>query len=106
MGVEAAAKHPRVVRVGLKAGKPAARRKVRKGVGQLERFGDSAREVGGALLVCGALIAQGLDLVERPKPRPAAPLLASGVVIGASALYFLERWRGQKHRSGLPSLAA
>jgi hypothetical protein len=102
MGTEAAAKHPRVVRVGLMATKPVARRKARRGIGQVERFADSAREVGEALLVCSALIAQGLGLVERPKPRPAGPLLASGAVIGASAVYFFERWREREPRSELP----
>jgi hypothetical protein len=106
MGVETAAKHPRVVRVGLKAAKPVARGKVRKRSGQIERFGDKTREVGEALLVGSALIAQGLGLVERPKPRPAGPPLASGVVIGAGGLYFLQRWRGRKHRSEPSTVAA
>ena len=105
MGVEAAAKHPRVIRLGLKAAKPAARRKVHRGIGQAARFGASAREAGEAVLVGSALIAQALGLVERPKPRPAAPLIASGVVIGATAVYLFERGRG-KHRSELPNLAA
>ena len=104
LGVETAAKHPRVVRVGLKAGKPVARRKLRKGIDQVDRFGDNAREVGEALLIGSALVAQGLGLVERPKPRPAAPLLAGGAVIGAGAVYFFDR-RGPKHRSALPKAA-
>jgi len=105
LGVEAAAKHPRVVRVGLKSGKPVARRKVRKGIDRVERFGDSAREVGEALLIGSELVAQGLGLVERPKARPAGPLLAGGAVIGAGAVYFFDRRRGPKHRSALPKAA-
>ena len=104
LGVETAAKHPRVVRVGLKAGKPVARRKLRKGIDRVERFGDNARDVGEALLIGSALVAQGLGLVERPKPRPAAPLLAGGAVIGAGAVYFFDR-RGPKNRSALPKAA-
>jgi hypothetical protein len=71
---------------------------MRKGIGQVERFGESARAVGEALLVCSAVIAQGLGLVERSKPRPALPLLATGAVIGASAVYFFEPGRSAKAR--------
>lgn len=109
LGVKAAqgvSKRPGVVRLGLKTGKPIARRKVRKRIGQIERFGETAGEVGETVLLCSALIAEGLGLVERPKPRPAAPLFASGLVIGASAVYFFEPEYGRKHRDKLLELAA
>ena len=109
LGVKAAggaAKHPGVVRLGLKAGKPVARRKIGEGIGQVERFGEAAREVGETVLVGSALLAPALGLVEQPKPKPTAPLVAAGVVIGASAVYFLEPERGRERREKLRKLRA
>ncbi len=105
-GVKSAAKHPGVVRLALKAGKPVARRKVRRRIGKIERFGKTAREVGETVLLFSVLAAEELGLVERPRCRPAAPLFASGVVVGAGAVYLFEPEHGREHRDKLLRLAA
>ncbi|HLY51215.1 MAG TPA: hypothetical protein VKR21_18630 [Solirubrobacteraceae bacterium] len=45
-----------------------------------------------------------LGLAEPPKPKRTAPRLVAGVVIAASAVYFLEPEHGKEHREKVTQL--
>jgi hypothetical protein len=83
-----------VGRVGLKATKPLLKRRARRRADQLEK---AAHTVGEALAVYGPRAAFELGLAQPPKPKRTAPRVAAGVVIGASAVYFLEPEHGREH---------
>jgi hypothetical protein len=100
------AKNPGVVKFGVKATKPVARRKARQGAHRIERLGEAAAAFGRELVEYGPQAAQELGLVELPKPKRTAPRVAAGVVIGASAVYFLEPENGREHRERLVKLVA
>jgi hypothetical protein len=46
----------------------------------------------------GPVLAQQLGAIDRPKAKRTAPRIATGVVIGASAMYLLEPGNGANHR--------
>jgi F0F1-type ATP synthase membrane subunit c/vacuolar-type H+-ATPase subunit K len=104
--VKGVANNPNVVKLGAKASKPVAKRKARKGVKRVERFGEAAAEFGRELVVYGPQAAQELGLIEQPKPKRTAPRVAAGVVIGATAVYFLEPETGREHREKVMKLVA
>jgi hypothetical protein len=109
VGVKAAkgvAKNPGVVKLGLKASKPMARRKARRGVNRVERLSEAAAAFGRELVEYGPQAAQELGLVELPRPKRTAPRVAAGVVLGASAVYFLEPESGREHREKVLKLVA
>lgn len=89
-------------KISFKVGKPVAKRRVRQRVGQLsdavEQLNDAARTVGETLAIKAPQAAYELGLAEPPKPKRTAPRVAAGVVIGASAMYFLEPGHGREHR--------
>lgn len=85
---------PPTVRLTFKTGKPFAKRRARQ---QAQRIGETARTLGETLRRVPQA-AQELGLAEAPPPKRTAPRVAAGVVIGASAVYFLEPGVGAEHR--------
>jgi hypothetical protein len=109
-----ALKNPAILRIGaqaarpvgklsLKVGKPFAKLSARE---QAERIGSAARTIGETIAVYGPEAAYELGLAERPKPKRTAPRVAAGVVIGASAVYFLEPEHGREHREKVAQLVS
>jgi hypothetical protein len=115
-----AAKHPRVTKAlakgTFKAGKPVAKRKVRRHAKRVGRSADrvgaaagrvgatvrtvgtTARAAGQWIVVFGPIVAQAAGLVEPPPKRRHTGLrVLAGVVLGATAMYFL---RGGDRRQG------
>jgi hypothetical protein len=98
-----AAKNPTVLRAGAKAAPPAAKlgwkfakpRLKRTTRRKAERFGDV---LGTTLTVYGPQAARQLGLAEPPKPKRTAPRIVLGILIGATAVYFLEPEHGAQHR--------
>ena len=116
---KAAAKNPALIRTGakvsspgrglaLKAGKLVAKRRARqqaKRIGETARtVGETARGVGEIVAAYGVPAAYLLGLIEQPTPKRTAPRVAAGVVIGASAVYFLEPEHGREHREKVAEL--
>jgi hypothetical protein len=110
--VKAAAKRPQLLlngtkiavpaaKGGLKASKPLLGRKARQRADQLDR---ASRTLGEALSVYAPRAAYDLGLAEPPKPKRTAPRVAAGVIIGASAMYFLEPGHGKEHREKVAQL--
>jgi hypothetical protein len=108
-----AAKHPRMVakgsklalpvgKAGMKAGKPLAKRRVKQRAEQLDR---ASRTVGEVLAVYAPQVAYEFGLAQPPKPKRMAPRILVGVVIGATAMYFLEPGHGKEHREKVAQLA-
>ena len=109
-----AARNPALVKFGAQAGMPVARlaakaqtsmarRRARRRVGNL---GEAVRSAGETLVTYGPQAARELGLVEAPKPKRTAPRLAAGVVLGASAVYFLEPEHGKEHREKVAQLVS
>lgn len=109
-----AAKHPGILglgaqaaapaaKLGFKAAKPLASRRVQK---RAQQIGNTARAVGETLVTYGPQAAYELGLLEPPKPKRTAPRVAAGIVIGASAMYFLEPEHGSEHRKKVAQLVA
>lgn len=111
---KAAAKRPQLLltgtkvalpagRAGLKASKPLLKRGARKRVEQLDR---ASRTLGEALAVHAPRAAYDLGLAEPPKSKRTAPRIIVGVLIGASAVYFLEPGHGKEHREKVAQLVS
>ncbi|HXO09823.1 MAG TPA: hypothetical protein VN880_17400 [Solirubrobacteraceae bacterium] len=100
-----AAKNPRIVRavgrVAFKVGKPVAKRKVRRHAKRVsrrtERVGATARTAAEWVVVFGPIAAQAAGLVAPPKRQHIGMRVVAGVVLGATAMYFL---RGGDRRQG------
>lgn len=110
--LKAAAKRPRIAltgvkiavpaaKAGLTASKPLLKRRARRSVKQLDQ---ASRALGEALAVHGPRMAYDLGLAEAPKPKRTTPRVAAGVLIGASAVYFLEPGLGREHRAKVAQL--
>jgi hypothetical protein len=84
-----------VGKLGLRASKPVLKRQARRRIDQLDK---TAHTLGEMLAVQGPRAAYELGLAEPPKPKRTAPRVAAGVIIGASAVYFLEPEHGREHR--------
>jgi len=82
-------------KAGLKASKPLLKRRARQRVEQLDRV---SRSLGEALAVHAPRAAYELGLADPPKRKRTAPRVVAGIVIGASAMYFLEPEHGKEHR--------
>jgi hypothetical protein len=95
-----AAKRPRLLVSGTRTAMPLSRH-ARK---RADQVGDAARRVAEALAIYGPQAAYELGLAEPPKPKRTAPRVAAGVVIGASAVYFLEPGQGREHREKVAQL--
>jgi hypothetical protein len=84
-----------VSNLGLKASKPFVNRRARNRVEQLreaaQQLGEGARTAGEVLAVYGPMAAYTLGLAEPPKTKRTGPWIAAGIVIGASAVYFVDR---------------
>lgn len=91
------------VKLGAKAGRPLLKRRARRRADQLL---DASRKVGEALTVYGPQAAYELGLAEPPKSKRTAPRLAAGMVIGATAVYFLEPGQGREHREKVAELVS
>lgn len=87
----------------LKASKPLLKRRARERVDQIDR---ASRTLGEALAVYAPKAAYDLGLAEPPKPKRSAPRVVAGVVIGATAMYFLEPEHGKEHREKAAQLVA
>lgn len=98
-GAAAMARHPKIRRASVRAGKPPAKLgwkvgKVvvkRKARAQIGRLGATGRTVASFAIVYGPMAAEVFGLVEAPKPKRRAPAFVAGIVIGAGALYVLGR---------------
>ena len=110
--VGAAVKYPAVTRLVFKGSAPAAKggfrmggamakRQARRRVEDLRR---AARIMGEMTSVYGPEAAQLMGWVEPPKPKRTAPRVMMGIVIGATAMYFLEPGAGKEHRQKALSL--
>jgi len=65
----------------------------RKARGRIERFVDAGRTAGEIVVIYGPMAAEVLGLVEPPKRKRRAPAFAALIVIGAGAVYVLNRSR-------------
>jgi hypothetical protein len=83
-----------VVRFAFRVGRPVAKRKVRR---RVERIGTTARTAAEWFVVFGPIAAEAAGLVEPPKRRHTGLRVMLGVVLGATAMYFL---RGDRRRRG------
>jgi hypothetical protein len=87
-------------KVAVKAGKPMAKRRARRRADQMRdvarMLGDRARLAGAVLVVYGPMVAYELGLAERPKPKRTAPRVITGIVIGATGVYFLDAEHREK----------
>jgi len=95
-----------VSKLGLKASKPSVKRRAPNRVEQLreaaQQPGEGAHTVGEVLAVYGPIAAYTLGLAEPPKTKRTAPWIAAGIVIGASAVYFVD----PKHRAKVAQLVS
>ncbi len=83
-----AAKNPSLAKAAFRAGKPIAKRKVRR---RAQRIGSTARTAGEWVVVVGPIAAEALGLVEPPRRRHPTRRVVVGVVLGATAMYYLRR---------------
>ena len=90
-------------KAGAKASRSIVKRRVRK---RAEGIGDAARAVGEAALLYGQQAAWELGLAQPPKPKRTAPRLAAGMIVGATAVYFLEPDHGKEHRDKLAAFVS
>lgn len=82
-------------KLGFKATKPLAKRRARQRAEGLAQAARSAKETA---VIYGPRVAYALGLIEVLKRRPTTPFFVAGVVIGASAMYFLDAGRGRERR--------
>jgi hypothetical protein len=82
------AKNPRIAKMAFRVGKPVAKRKLR---GHVKGVGTTARTAREYVVVYGTIAAQALGFVEPPKPKHTTRRVVLGVVIGATAMYYLRR---------------
>ncbi len=82
-------------RLGFRLAKPVAKRRARQRGADLSQ---AAQTAAAYLITYAPQVAQQLGLVEPPRRRRTGPLLVAGVVVGASAVYFLEPANGKAHR--------
>jgi hypothetical protein len=92
-----------LAKLAFRASKPLFKRRARQSAEQLT---DTARTVATMLAIYGPLVGQELGFVEAPKPKRTAPRVAAGIVIGASAVYFLEPQYGRERREQLRRLVS
>jgi hypothetical protein len=106
IGVKAAkgrAMRTALAKLTFRASKALLKRRARQSA---EQLADTARTVATILAIYGPLVGQELRLVEAPKPKRTAPCVAAGIVIGASAVYFLEPQYGRERREQLLRLVS
>jgi hypothetical protein len=97
--VKSAAKNRWLVKAAFRVGKPVAKRKVRR---HGERIGNTARTARDLVIVVGPIAAEALGLVEPPKRRHTTRHVILGVVIGATAMYYLRRGDSQQGPKPVP----
>jgi hypothetical protein len=116
-----AVRHPRLLllgakaarpagRFGFKAGKPVAKRQLRQRAARLgetaRSIGEATRSIGETLPISVPQLAYELGLVQPPKRKRTAPRVAVGIVIGASAMYFLEPEHGRERRERVAQMVS
>jgi hypothetical protein len=113
-GAVGATKHPRARRAGVKAAKPVAKasvkvakpivkRKVRR---RVEPIREALRTAGALVATYGPPVAIEFGLIDVPKRKRTGPRVAVGVLIGATAMYFLDPTHGSERRQKLFGAAA
>jgi hypothetical protein len=105
-GAAAMVRRPQLRRATVRAGKPPAklgwrvgkvvvRRKARAQIGRIGATGRTVAATGRTValfgVIYGSMVAEVFGLVEAPKPRRRAPVFAVGVLVGAGAVYVLDR---------------
>lgn len=90
-------------KLGVKVRAPLVKRRARR---RADRLGKAARRVGEVVVEYGPTAAYELGLVQAPKEKRTAPRVAAGVVIGASAVYFLEPEQGPERRRKVAQLVS
>jgi hypothetical protein len=75
-------------KMAFRVGKPVAQHKVRR---RVERVATTARAAGEWAVVVGPVAAKAFGLVQPPKRTHTARRVVLGVVIGATAMYYLRR---------------
>ena len=68
-----------------------ARDQMGKARDQIGRAGAAGKTLGSLIVVYGPMAAEVFGLIETPKPKRRAPAFAAGAVVGAGALYALNR---------------
>jgi hypothetical protein len=92
---------PPAGKFALEAARPHLKGRARRGS---EQIAGATRSAGRAIAGYAARAAYDLGLAEAPKTKRTAPRVAAGMVIGASAVYFLEPSQGAKHRKKVAKL--
>ena len=88
---------PPVARLGFGVGRRLARRRAQR---RWDQTAGAIQTLATVLTTFGPQLAQELGLIEPPRRRPVAPVLAGGAVLGAGALYLADG----KHRRQLAAL--
>ena len=91
------------VKFAAKARKPLVKRRARR---RADRLGKAARKFGEVVVEYGPTAAYELGLAEPPKEKRTAPRVVAGIVIGATAVYFLEPEQGPERRKKVAELVA
>jgi hypothetical protein len=91
------------IKLGFMAGKPLAKWRARR---RFKDAMDAAQSLGAAVKEYGPEAARLIGALEEPQQKRTAPRVAAGVVIGASAVYFLDPKQGSEHRQQARRLIA
>ncbi len=85
-GVRMFANHPQAARFGFILARPVAKRRAERTLREAWEVIEAIPPTLNALVAAG----QELGLIEKPKPRPVAPYVLAGVLIGAAAVSVLK----------------
>lgn len=94
------AEHPTMRQAATSVAVPVAKRKVRAKGRQARKYAKQAPDYADSLVQAG----QQMGLVTTPAQKRTAPRVATGVVIGAAVMYFLEPTEGAARRASLVAL--
>lgn len=94
---------PAATKAGLRLVKPLAKRRARR---RADRIGDVARGLVTVIASYAPQAARAFGIVEQPKPKPIAPWVGTGIVLGATAIYFLEPGQGRARREQVVRLVS
>jgi hypothetical protein len=96
--VEAA---PPLAKLGLNVGRRFAKRRAAR---RLDQISDTVSTVANLVAAYAPILIGQLGVVPEPKRRSATPLVATGALVGAGAVYFLEPGQGRARRAQLQRL--
>jgi hypothetical protein len=94
---------PPVAKLGLNVGRRFAKRRAMRRVDQIS---EAITTVTSLIAAYAPILIGQLGIVEQPKPRRTAPLMAGGALVGAGVVYFLEPNQGHRHRRRVQRLIA